>query len=77
MVTLVFTGFNDRNDLFSQFLRLVCIVHVFNPFAEQGFGICRSAVGCNGFLHYFHDAGTHLLVSEFHTQTEFAEVLEQ
>ena len=76
-VALVFGSFYHRNNLFSQFLALVCIVHVFNPSLEYFFVFSRSSFCCDGIFHSLHDTSAHLFVGKLHTQTEFAEVLEQ
>ena len=77
VVAFILGSFNHRNDLFSQFLSLFCIQHIVDPFSEYLFVLGRTAVRSDGFVHYFHQTGTHLFVSQFHTQTEFAEVFEQ
>ena len=76
-IAFVLGSFYHRNDLFSQFLSLVCIVHVFNPSLEYFLVFSRSTFRCNSFFHSLHDTCAHLFVGELHTQTEFAEVLKQ
>ena len=77
VVTFILVSFNNRNDLSSQFLSLVRIQHIVDPFSEQFFHFSRSAISSNSLVHHFHEASTHLFVSQFHTQTEFTEVFEQ
>ena len=77
VITFIFVSFDNRDNLSCQFFRLVSIQHIVDPFSEQFFHVSRSAVGSNSFVHNLHDTCTHLFVSQFHTQTEFAEVFEQ
>ena len=77
VVTFILVSFNNRNDLSSQFLSLVRIQHIVDPFSEQFFYFSRSAISSNSLVHHFHETSTHLFVSQFHTQTEFTEVFEQ
>ena len=77
VVAFILSSFNHRNDLFGQFLSLFCIQHIVDPFSEQFFHFSRSAISSNSLVHHFHEASTHLFVSQFHTQTEFTEVFEQ
>ena len=53
------------------------VSYVFNPSLEYFLVFSRSTFCCDSFFHSLHDTCAHLFVSELHTQTEFAEVLEQ
>ena len=77
VVAFIFSSFYHRNDLFGQFLSLFCIQHIVDPFSKYFFVFSRAAIRSDSFVHYFHQTGTHLFVSQFHTQTKFTEVFEQ
>ena len=68
----------DHRDEFSgSGLAGICVVLAFEPFLSGSLEVGRSLIGCNGTLEEFFDTCTHLLVGQCHTETEFAEVLEQ
>ena len=73
----VLGSFNHRDDLVGQFFRLLGVVLVVNPCLECFLVVGRSSVVGDSIFHSLLDAGTHLFVGQFHTETELAEVLEQ
>ena len=75
--TFILGSFYHRNNLGSSSLALVGIILTVEPLLEGLFVFSRSAFSSNSSLHGFYQTAAELLVGKFHTQTEFAEVLEQ
>ena len=75
--TLILGSFQHGHDALVDVLRLVGIQCVVQPFLEDGLVFGGSSFVGNAFLHQLGDALAQFLVGQFHTQTKFAEVLEQ
>ena len=77
VLTFIFSSFHHWNDLFGSGFALVCIVLTINPFLECFFVFCWTSITGDSILHSSFDTCTKFLVSQSHTQTEFAEIFEQ
>ena len=75
--TLLDALLNECHDLRSQFLRLLGVVLVSDPSGGYFLGLSRSMLAHGDLLQQAFQTFTHLLVRQFHTQAELAEVLEQ
>ena len=75
--TLLDALLNECHDLRSQFLRLLGVILVSDPSGGYFLGLSRSMLAHGDLLQQAFQTFTHLLVRQFHTQAELAEVLEQ
>ena len=69
------TSSDERLQNGGQTLRLLSILLLLNPLGGSSLELLRSILA--SLLEQQHDALLHLLVTEHHTHTELAEVLEQ
>ena len=64
-------------DLWSQSLGLSSVLLVLNPLVEESLQLVAAALASLSLGHELHEASLDLLVSDGHTETELAEVLEE
>ena len=71
------TSGNHRFEDFSETLCLICVVLLLNPFLSCSLVFCRCAFRSDYLLEEECYTLLHLLVTHYHTETKFTEILEE